>query len=816
MKTLRTLFTWSLLLCATQMMAKIYPLSVAPVSIGDDGTGEIVVNIDYDTSETVCGWNFSLYLPEGVNLNFSGSEGKLTLNQKKECFTLSESIYPKVLNNDVEVDPRFYLDVLLKTDGGRLVVWIDSENKFPLKSTHGELIRLKVKAASNFTSGTGEIKSIGLTNSNNQSLELGNIGDVEFDINHSLQGVQGDVNGDKVVDVADVACINSVMSGTGWWSNADVNGDYTVDVADISTVYGIMAAIASPNGNSNGKVVLTADPITIAKGETVALNIKIDYTSSQQVTGWNFSLYLPAGVTVTDYSADKSFYGISGNVKNYLIMKQKNDGGYLLTYYSDDNTPIPDTHGTIVTLTLKATADVQGTGYIKGIALSSSAGESLELGNIADSEFAINGSTPPVPSTDNYLYMSNTEVKAGAEETLSIQMKNTAAIRGFQFNLYLPDGVTAVKSAKGKIQASLSAGRLASDDEHTLNVTEQQDGSLLFLCGSQYDETFTGNDGEVLTLKVKVAESMADGDYPIIMKNIKLSETNINNYYEMAEVKATLTVSSYIPGDINRDQKIDVSDYIGVANRILGIQQAIFIEKAGDVDENGVIDVSDYIGVANIILTGNVYGTAASRSMKANTDLSAKDNVLYVEPFTAEKGGQVQLSLKMKNTAPIRGFQFNLVLPEGVTVAKSAKGKILASLSAGRLPDEDEHTLAAQEQADGSVLFLCGSQYDECFTGNDGEIATVTLNIAEDITDGNYAVLLKNIKLTETDISKYYETEEVETTLTIGNSGPNPDEHHNGEKWGDVNNDGEVDVADIATIIDIMAASARQQVEMEE
>jgi len=61
-------------------------------------------------------------------------------------------------------------------------------------------------------------------------------------------------------------------------------------------------------------------------------------------------------------------------------------------------------------------------------------------------------------------------------------------------------------------------------------------------------------------------------------------------------------------GDVNDDGKVDVSDYIGVANRILGTEQEGFNEKAGDIDGNGVIDVSDYIGVANIILTGSPYG----------------------------------------------------------------------------------------------------------------------------------------------------------------------------------------------------------------
>ena len=62
-------------------------------------------------------------------------------------------------------------------------------------------------------------------------------GEVEF-------GIKGDVNGDGVVDVADISSIISVMAGeTTDFSPtaADVNGDDQVDVADISTVITIMA-----------------------------------------------------------------------------------------------------------------------------------------------------------------------------------------------------------------------------------------------------------------------------------------------------------------------------------------------------------------------------------------------------------------------------------------------------------------------------------------------------------------------------------------------------------------------------------------------
>lgn len=152
----------------------------------------------------------------------------------------------------------------------------------------------------------------------------------------------------------------------------------------------------------------------------------------------------------------------------------------------------------------------------------------------------------------------------------------------------------------------------------------------------------------------------------------------------------------------------------------------------------------------------------------ANTDISTLDNIIYVEPFNAAAGAQVQVSIKMKNSAAIRGFQFDLFLPDGVTAAKSAKGKILASLTENRLPDEDEHTLTLSEQGDGSIRFLCGSLADETFTGTDGEIATLTISIDGGVANGNYPVYLKNMKLTETDISNFYETESIETTLMVG------------------------------------------------
>ena len=368
------------------------------------------------------------------------------------------------------------------------------------------------------------------------------------------------------------------------------------------------------------------------------------------------------------------------------------------------------------------------------------------------------------------------EAQSGSQMNLSIKMKNNANIRSFQFDLYLPEGVTAVKNAKGRIMGSLNSGRLPEDDEHTLTMAVQSDGAIRFLCGSQYDETFAGTDGEIASLQVNISEDMDEGDYPIILKSIRLSETDISKFYDTPFVKTTLTISNYILGDINGDGIVNVTDYTGVANHILGFAQSGFNTKAADVNTDNVINVSDYTGVANIILSGNVYGQSnAVRAMmptvkRTPTDLSTLNNIIYVEPMTVAKGTQATLSFQMKNNTDIRSFQFDLYLPEGVTAVTNSNGRIMASLSSGRLPEDDEHTLTMAFQPNGAIRFLCGSQYDESFTGTDGEIATLQVLISDSMNEGNYPIIIKDMRLSKTDINQYFDSDNIETTLTVGDN----------------------------------------------
>ncbi len=172
-----------------------------------------------------------------------------------------------------------------------------------------------------------------------------------------------------------------------------------------------------------------------------------------------------------------------------------------------------------------------------------------------------------------------------------------------------------------------------------------------------------------------------------------------------------------------------------------------------------------YLIMAMIFVFGQVHMAKAD-----NTDVSSIENVLYIQTQSFSAGSLATLSVSMKNTAAIRGFQFTLHLPEGVKVVKDEDDYIIAELNQDRLPERDRHEIEATEKPDGSIEFLVSSTRDQTFTGTDGEIMTIAINVAANVPVGDYPIKMTYVKLSESDISHYYLTDEVVSSLTITNA----------------------------------------------
>lgn len=385
----------------------------------------------------------------------------------------------------------------------------------------------------------------------------------------------------------------------------------------------------------------------------------------------------------------------------------------------------------------------------------------------------------------NTIYLERVEAAAGSQVTLSVKMKNTVEVQGYQFDLYLPDGVTVATDEDGFSLIELSTARTTARKTDYFNSTVQPDGSIRVLCGSSKGYTFEGTDGEVATITLNIDENMEEGDHPIILKEVNLTDKN-STLYTTGYLKSTLTIINFMLGDVNGNKKVEVSDFIATANYILGNPPQVFIFKAGDVNSNNKIEVADFIGIANIILNGSGSSNApaaapkkalAASPKKAATDIDALSDAIYMEPVTAAPGTQQVLSVRMKNSSPVAGFEFRLQLPDGITVATDEDGILMAELSTARTTARKTDYFNSSLQADGTLQVLCGTSTADpntgkpyTFSGNDGEVALITVNIPEDYAEGMYEVSIHDIAFSDDDNNLTEIEQTVTTEMTVGDN----------------------------------------------
>lgn len=405
--------------------------------------------------------------------------------------------------------------------------------------------------------------------------------------------------------------------------------------------------------------------------------------------------------------------------------------------------------------------------------LSMLVGKMTALENEAMQEWKIKHMVTNLTELNNVLFADRIMVVAGGQAFLSIQMNNTANIRGFQFDLCLPEGISITTDADGSALAELSTERTTAKRHNSFLTAKQSDGSLRVLCGSQQNYIFDGNEGEVAKIMLTISTGMKEGLYPITLKKVKMTDQDGVTTYSIDTVKSVVIVVPGIYGDVNGDKDVDVTDFISVANHIMGVPNEHFEEQAGDVNSDGNIDVADFIGVANLILydavigNGNTSMRAVRRGTTSMTVFNDLENVIYIEPTTTKAGSVLSLSVRMKNTSPIRGFQFDLYLPEGISVVLDKEGEPLAELSNERTTATHHDNFFAAIQPNGALRVLCGSFSNYTFEGNDGEVAKILVQIDSSMVQDDYTLYLKKIKLTESNISHTYSTASIESFITV-------------------------------------------------
>jgi len=114
----------------------------------------------------------------------------------------------------------------------------------------------------------------------------------------------------------------------------------------------------------------------------------------------------------------------------------------------------------------------------------------------------------------NWLTIYNFEISAGETKEVSIYLQNDETYVAFQFDLYLPEGISI---------ESFSANHERIPESTTLSMARVSNGAYRFVAAAMENEPLIGYDGNIITLTVKAAETITPNWYTGYFNNIKLS-----------------------------------------------------------------------------------------------------------------------------------------------------------------------------------------------------------------------------------------------------------------------------------------------------
>ena len=179
-------------------------------------------------------------------------------------------------------------------------------------------------------------------------------------------------------------------------------------------------------------------------------------------------------------------------------------------------------------------------------------------------------------------------------------------------------------------------------------------------------------------------------------------------------------------------------------------------------------------------------------------DTDAINNMMTMNDVKIRAYKNSETDIQLKNTwADLTAYQFDLVLPIGVTLAKNQKGKFIVNKT-DRYEDENQN-LTVSKVGDNTYRIVCFSLSKGLILGKEGAILTLELQGANDLVDGIFEGQLTNIIVTAVDGTQ---RTLASTTFNVEIVNIIP---------GDANGDGVVNVTDIVEIVNYIVETPTAQ-----
>ena len=280
----------------------------------------------------------------------------------------------------------------------------------------------------------------------------------------------------------------------------------------------------------------------------------------------------------------------------------------------------------------------------------------------------------------------------------------------------MPEGFELVEDGNDYlVELSNRKGR-----DHVIMANEMPDGAIRVLSYSPTLKTFSGNDGELFYLTVKVPED-ADGNYRLELNNTILTTLDEEEVHALNAFN-NIKVFAYTLGDVDASGEITVADVVQTARYILNYNPEPFIFDAADINGDGKITITDVVKIAHLVLDQDYDEPTKLMTSRGNSD----------ERMDGEMS-QNAVAITLENDKEYTAFQLDLTLPEGMKASDFALAERASGLG-----------LMVKDRGNGKMRVVGYAADLKTIKGSNG--ALLTFDVA-----GEGEILVDGIRLVTTE-----------------------------------------------------------------
>lgn len=426
--------------------------------------------------------------------------------------------------------------------------------------------------------------------------------------------------------------------------------------------------------------------------------LSVSLANTDEITGFQFDIKLPSGITVNTTLNDdnETVPDISlserKKSKHQLRCAQQADGSYKVVVLSMSNQTFRDNDGAIVNISVTAASTLTSGSYAVDL-------KNIHIVPMVD---GVQGDRIDQPDYTGYVSVINQSESGDVNAVLKLGTSSLKAGSNQTISVALENNIDVTAFQFDiMLPNGITVNNYVNDDDETvpnIQLTSRKASSHSISCNKREEGRYTI---VVLSMKNQAIKG-TEGDVVAIDINVPIT---MSGNYDV--VLSNIHIVPLVNG--SQGIRIDQPD----------VTTTITIENEGGGD----------------------------------TPIGA--NTLTVAPLTLNPGEIGTLNIDMTNEKNICSFQFNIKLPEGISVVKeyNEDDEYVEAINLTSRK-KSSHELSFKQTADGGYFLLAFSLSNSTFRDNSGSIVSIKVKADDNLAEGNYGVILSNVIMVTPDEEK--------------------------------------------------------------